>query len=153
MAYREIVKEGDAILRKKSKEIKIFDDKLEELLDDMASTMLKYNGVGIAGPQVGVLKRVVIVNINNLFLEKRLGLIPSWTWVIICSWGNSLSKVIKSKTPQIKPAGIINNAILPLFSNCSLAGRSKEKKEAAIIIPAELPKATQINFLLALLTK
>ncbi len=69
MAYREIVKEGDSILRKKSKEVKIFDDKLEELLDDMASTMLKYNGVGIAGPQVGVLKRVVIVNINNLFLE------------------------------------------------------------------------------------
>ena len=69
MAIRNIVYEGDEILRKKSKTVKNFDEKLWELLDDMKVTMYKNHGMGLAAPQVGVLKRVVVVDVNNMFVE------------------------------------------------------------------------------------
>lgn len=61
MALREIRILGDDILRKKSREVKEIDEKVLELIQDMKETMIKYDGVGIAAPQVGVLKRIVIV--------------------------------------------------------------------------------------------
>jgi len=61
LALREIRILGDDILRKKSREVKEIDDKVLELIQDMKDTMIKYDGVGIAAPQVGVLKRIVIV--------------------------------------------------------------------------------------------
>lgn len=61
MAMRKIVKKGDDLLRKTSKEVKVFDRKLSDLLDDMIETMHKTNGVGLAAPQVGILRRAVIV--------------------------------------------------------------------------------------------
>ena len=61
MALREIRVLGDDILRKKSREVKEIDDKVLELIQDMKDTMIEYDGVGIAAPQVGVLKRIVIV--------------------------------------------------------------------------------------------
>ena len=61
MALREIRILGDNILRKKSREVKEIDEKVLELIEDMKETMIKYDGVGIAAPQVGVLKRIVIV--------------------------------------------------------------------------------------------
>ena len=61
MALREIRILGDDILRKKSRDVKEIDDKVLELIQDMKDTMIKYDGVGIAAPQVGVLKRIVIV--------------------------------------------------------------------------------------------
>ncbi|NLD87795.1 MAG: peptide deformylase, partial [Clostridiales bacterium] len=60
MAMRKIVKKGDDLLRKTSKEVKVFDRKLSDLLDDMIETMHKTNGVGLAAPQVGILRRAVI---------------------------------------------------------------------------------------------
>lgn len=69
MAIRNIVYEGDETLRKKSKTVKNFDEKLWELLDDMKVTMYKNHGMGLAAPQVGVLKRVVVVDVNNMFVE------------------------------------------------------------------------------------
>lgn len=69
MATRNIVKIGDDLLRKKSKPVKNFDENLWELLDDMAETMYKNQGAGLAAPQVGVLKRVVVMDINNMYLE------------------------------------------------------------------------------------
>ena len=69
MAFRNIIKVGDELLRKKSKPVTNFDEKLWELLDDMKETMYKNNGMGLAGVQVGVLKRVIIVESNNMFLE------------------------------------------------------------------------------------
>ena len=69
MAIRNIVKEGDELLRKKSKPVKDFNESLWQLLDDMRETMHARNGCGIAAPQVGVLKQVVIVEVNNLYLE------------------------------------------------------------------------------------
>ena len=69
MAIRNVVQVGDEILRKKSKPVKEFDEKLWELLDDMRETMNKHDGVGLAAVQVGVLRRVVVLDINNLKLE------------------------------------------------------------------------------------
>lgn len=61
MAIRKIVSIGDDILRKKSKPVTEFDDKLGILIDDMKETLKKAEGVGLAAPQVGVLKRVIVV--------------------------------------------------------------------------------------------
>ena len=66
MAMREIVVDGDPILRKKSRPVEKFDEKLATLLDDMAETMYFENrGIGIAAPQVGVLRRVFIVDVGD----------------------------------------------------------------------------------------
>ena len=69
MAVRKIVKMGDDLLRKKSKKVTVFDEKLGELLDDMKETMYEFDGMGLAGPQVGVLKRVVVMDVNDMFFE------------------------------------------------------------------------------------
>lgn len=61
MAIRNIVKVDDDLLRQRSREVTEFDDKLGVLLDDMLETMFRSDGVGIAAPQVGILKRVCIV--------------------------------------------------------------------------------------------
>lgn len=62
MAIREIRKKGDEILQKKCKPVVDFDKKLHILLDDMYDTMVKSDGVGLAAPQVGILKRAVVVD-------------------------------------------------------------------------------------------
>lgn len=69
MAIRNIVQVGEEILRKKSKAVKEFDEKLWELLDDMRETMVKNDGCGLAAVQVGVLRRVVVLDVNNMKLE------------------------------------------------------------------------------------
>lgn len=61
MAIRNIVKIGDEILRKTCRPVTQFDDKLHALLDDMYETMVDANGVGLAAPQVGILRRVFII--------------------------------------------------------------------------------------------
>jgi peptide deformylase len=69
MAIRIIRLDGDPLLRRKSKPVKAFDSKLGELLDDMSETMVAANGIGIAAPQVGVLKRAVIVVLDGEHVE------------------------------------------------------------------------------------
>lgn len=69
MALRNVVKIGESILRKKSKVVKDFNEDLWELLDDMKSTMYENDGMGLAAPQVGILRRVIIVDVNNAFIE------------------------------------------------------------------------------------
>ena len=69
MAVRKIVKMGDDLLRKKSKTVTVFDEKLGELLDDMKETMYEFDGMGLAAPQVGVLKRVIVMDVNDMFFE------------------------------------------------------------------------------------
>ncbi len=61
MALRTIVKDGDPILKKVCKPVTDFNEKLETLLDDMAETLIDAQGLGLAGPQVGVMRRVCIV--------------------------------------------------------------------------------------------
>ncbi len=69
MAIRNIVKEGDPVLSKKCRPVEKFDDRLHILLDDMRDTMYKAEGVGLAGPQVGVLRRVVVIDIGEGLVE------------------------------------------------------------------------------------
>ena len=65
MAIRILRYEGDEILKKKSREVEVIDEKIQTLIDDMIETMHKYNGVGLAAVQVGVLKRVVVIDIYD----------------------------------------------------------------------------------------
>ncbi len=69
MALRKIVTGEDPVLRKTSRAVENFDEKLGVLLDDMAETMYKNEGVGLAAVQVGVLKRVVTIDIGEGLLE------------------------------------------------------------------------------------
>lgn len=63
MAIRNIITEGDELLRKKCKPVTDFNQRLATLLDDMHDTLREANGVGLAGPQVGVLRRVFVVDV------------------------------------------------------------------------------------------
>lgn len=65
MAIRQIVKEGDDVLTKKCREVVKFDDRLFTLLEDMKETLELAQGVGLAAPQVGILRRVVIIDIGE----------------------------------------------------------------------------------------
>ena len=65
MAIRNLRYEGDEILSKKSRKIETIDEKLQTLIDDMIDTMHKYNGVGLAAVQVGILKRVFVIDLYD----------------------------------------------------------------------------------------
>ncbi len=65
MALRNIVKVGDPILNKTSRKVENFDDRLATLIDDMFETLYKENGVGLAAVQVGILKRVVVIDVGE----------------------------------------------------------------------------------------
>ncbi len=65
MAIRRVIEVGDEVLRKKAKEVEKVDDKIRELLDDMVETMHKFNGVGLAAPQVGILKRIIVIDLYD----------------------------------------------------------------------------------------
>ena len=69
MAIRNIVQKGDETLRKKCFEVTAFDEKLHTLLDDMKETLIKREGVGLAAPQVGILRRVFIVKFEDYYFE------------------------------------------------------------------------------------
>ncbi len=69
MAIREIRLKGDEILYKKCKEVTKFDKKLHILLDDMYDTMKEHDGVGLAAPQVGILKRAVVIDTGEGRIE------------------------------------------------------------------------------------
>lgn len=63
MAIRNLRYEGDEILNKRSREIEVIDDKIKELAQDMMETMHQWDGLGLAGPQVGVLKRIIVIDL------------------------------------------------------------------------------------------
>lgn len=65
MAIRNIRLNGDDVLRKKSRAVEVIDEKIKELVQDMIETMHKNNGVGLAAPQVGILKRVVVIDLYD----------------------------------------------------------------------------------------
>ncbi len=69
MAIRQIRTEGDEVLAKTCKEVTKFDEKLAILLDDMYDTMKSRDGVGLAAPQVGILKRAVVIDIGEGKIE------------------------------------------------------------------------------------
>ena len=65
MAIRKLRYEGDEILKKKSREVEQIDDRMQELIDDMIETMHKYNGVGLAAVQVGILLRLLVIDLYD----------------------------------------------------------------------------------------
>jgi len=65
MAVRNVREDGDEILRKKSREVEVVDDRIRQLLDDMVDTMHHYNGVGLSAVQVGILKRLVVIDLYD----------------------------------------------------------------------------------------
>ena len=69
MAIRNIVQVGDDVLRQKCDPVEVFDEKLWKLLDDMKDTVKKEQGAGLAAPQVGVLRRVVVVDVEEGYFE------------------------------------------------------------------------------------
>lgn len=69
MAIRQIFMDGQDVLAKRSREVVNFDDRLKELIEDMRDTMRKHDGVGLAAPQVGILRRVAIIDADDLYLE------------------------------------------------------------------------------------
>ena len=69
MAIRNIILEGNEILNKKCRPVEKFDERLWQLIDDMKETMYNSNGVGLAAPQVGILRRVVVVDVGDGLIE------------------------------------------------------------------------------------
>lgn len=65
MAIRTLRYEGDEILKKKSREITEIDDRIKELADDMFDTMHKFDGLGLAAVQVGILKRIIVIDLYD----------------------------------------------------------------------------------------
>ena len=63
MAIRNLRYGDDEILKKRAREIETIDEKIKELAQDMLDTMHKYDGVGLAGPQVGILKRIIVIDL------------------------------------------------------------------------------------------
>ncbi len=69
MATRNIITEGNPTLSKISRPVTSFDDRLAILIDDMKETLVQANGIGLAAPQVGVLRRVVVVDLGDEIIE------------------------------------------------------------------------------------
>lgn len=69
MALREIREKDDEVLRKVCKEVTVFNERLGILLDDMYETMLSRDGVGLAAPQVGIIKRVAVIDVGEGKIE------------------------------------------------------------------------------------
>ena len=69
MALRNIVLEGDDILRKRAKEVTEINDKVLLILDDMLETLREQEGVGLAAPQIGILKRMILIEVEDELIE------------------------------------------------------------------------------------
>lgn len=69
MALRKIVTDGDPVLLKVCKPVEKFDARLGQLLDDMKETMYNADGVGLAAPQVGIIRRAVVIDVGNEYIE------------------------------------------------------------------------------------
>lgn len=90
MALRHIVTQEDKILHKVCREQVKFDERLHQLLDDMAETLENANGVGLAAPQVGILRRVVLVIETNVEEEEDEEILELINPIIISSEGEQV---------------------------------------------------------------
>ena len=87
MALRNIITQGDPTLQKKCREVTVFNSRLHQLLDDMADTLAHADGVGLAAPQVGVLRRIALVLETNVPEDEEPFLIELINPVILESNG------------------------------------------------------------------
>ena len=102
MALRKIICIEDELLRKKSRPVEKFDEKLHKLLDDMAETMYNANGVGLAAPQVGILRRAVVIDVGD-------GLVELVNPVIVESDGQqSGPEILETEGEQDGPEGCLS---------------------------------------------
>ncbi len=69
MAVRKILRIGDETLRRKARPVEVFDKRIHTLLDDMAETMYHADGAGLAAPQVGILRRIVVIDVGEGIIE------------------------------------------------------------------------------------
>lgn len=110
MAIRNLRYEGDEILSKKSREIEVIDDRIKELAEDMFDTMHKFDGLGLAGVQVGVLKRIIVIDlyddvskfclINPVIVEKSEETVEIEEGCL--SYPNQFGKVVRSVRVKVK---------------------------------------------------
>ena len=101
MAIRTIYTNDDPMLRKKTREVTRFDARLAQLLEDMADTMYRAGGVGLAGPQVGVLRRVVVIDTS----EDKSGLLELVNPQILSQEGEQIGQEGCLSLPGI--AGVV----------------------------------------------
>lgn len=111
MALRNIRLNGDEILRKRSKEVTVIDDKIKRLLDDMADTMYEKDGVGLAAPQIGILKRLVVIDVDDENLYKMIN--P----IIIKSSGKQVDQEGCLSVPDIKGTVIRPNKVTVQYTD------------------------------------
>lgn len=121
MAIRKIREDGDPVLRKKCKEVKNIDDRILELLDDMKETMYKADGVGLAAPQVGILKRIVVIDIGE-------GPIELINPVIVSESGKQIKKesclsIINVSGEVERPKRVVAEALDRNGSKISIQGK------------------------------
>ncbi len=69
MAIRQIFQEGEECLAKRCREVSVFDEKLSTLIDDLFDTLHKADGAGLAAPQIGVVRRIAVVDVEGVRLE------------------------------------------------------------------------------------
>ena len=118
MAIRTIRTEGDEILRKKSKKVDVIDERIKEIVNDMIETLHKYEGVGLAAVQVGMLKQIVVIQeaedepiyviINPEILSQ------SGTQIVeegCLSFPNKFAKIERPEKIKIKAKGLLAQAI------------------------------------------
>ena len=110
MAIRIIRQEGDEILKKKSRQVEKIDEKIQELIKDMIETMHKANGVGLAAVQVGILKRIVVIDLYEEGVEPYILINPEivktkgeQTVEEGClSFPNKFAKIVRPKEVTVK---------------------------------------------------
>ena len=110
MAIRNLRYEGDEILSKKSREIEVIDDRIKELDEDMFDTMHKFDGLGLEGVQVCVLKRIIVIDlyddvskfclINPVIVEKSKETVEIEEGCL--SYPNQFGKVVRSVKVKVK---------------------------------------------------
>ena len=109
MAIRNIRQEGDEILKKKAREVEEIDERIQILIDDMIDTMHYLNGVGLAAQQVGVLKRVVVIDLYddngpivliNPIIKKEKG--EQEVDEGCLSYPNQFAKIIRPKEVEVE---------------------------------------------------
>ena len=110
MAIRNLRYEGDEILNKKSRPVEVIDDRIKELAEDMFDTMHKWDGLGLAAVQVGILKRIIVIDLYDG--ETKFCLInPEIVWASdemmeieegCLSFPNQFGKVKRHKRVKVK---------------------------------------------------
>lgn len=110
MAIRTLRYEGDEILKKKSREIEVIDDRIKDLAEDMFDTMHKWDGLGLAAVQVGILKRIIVIDlyddhskfclINPVILEKSDETVEIEEGCL--SYPNQFGKVVRSVKVKVQ---------------------------------------------------